>query len=337
MDMLASEKKDLINEARAVLTLEADSILSLVDRVGEGFAKMIEVIDQCKGRVIIGGIGKSGIIARKIVATLNSTGTRALFLHPVEAMHGDLGSVSPEDILIALSASGETDELNILIPSIHRIGCTIIAFTGNKQSSLAHLSDIIIDVGVEREACPLGLAPTSSTTAMLAMGDALAVVLINRKKFKSDDFKRFHPGGTLGQRLASEVGDIMLTGEAIPAVSEGTGLISALAQMNRHNLGVILVLGQGETLAGIITDGDIRRAVVNGLALASLSVDDIMTREPQTAQPDSPAYDALNTMEKFQITVLPIINHNRRVEGILHLHDILGKGEFKFNGMSSHH
>ncbi|MEJ2039803.1 MAG: KpsF/GutQ family sugar-phosphate isomerase [Desulfosarcinaceae bacterium] len=311
-------------------------MLALAERVNGRFADMVDAICRCKGRVIIGGIGKSGIIARKIVATLNSTGTRALFLHPVEAMHGDLGSVCPDDILIALSASGETDELNILLPSIRKIGCTIVAFTGNPASTLAGRSDIVIDVGVEKEACPLGLAPTCSTTAMLAMGDALAVVLINRKHFKSDDFKKFHPGGALGQRLASKVGDIMLTGEAVPAVRLGTDLGPALERMNRHNLGVLLILDEDSVLAGIITDGDIRRAVAEGRTLRNVSVDEVMTLKPHAAQPEAPAYDALNTMENYQITVLPITDIGGRVQGILHLHDILGKGEFKFNGKTSH-
>ena len=333
--MKTIKKKQLVGEARDVLRLEANSILALVERVNGRFADLVEAVCDCKGRVIIGGIGKSGIIARKIVATLNSTGTRALFLHPVEAMHGDLGSVCPDDILIALSASGETDELNILLPSIRKIGCTIVAFTGHLSSTLAKLSDIVIDVGVEKEACPLGLAPTCSTTAMLAMGDALAVVLINRKHFNSDDFKRYHPGGALGQRLAGKVGDIMLTGEAVPSVPLGTDLGEALALMNRHNLGVILILDKGDLLAGIITDGDIRRAVAKGMPLDNATVERIMTREPHALPPEAPAYDALNIMERYQITVLPITEANGRVQGILHLHDILGKGEFKFNGRIS--
>ncbi|GAG82207.1 unnamed protein product, partial [marine sediment metagenome] len=206
----------IIKDAIKVLKIEAEGILGLVDRIDDNFPKMVELICRSKGRLIISGIGKSGLVGRKIVATLNSTGTRSLFLHPAEAMHGDLGMVDSDDIFIALSNSGETDELNSLIPSIRKIGCTTIAFTGNKTSTLAKHSDIIIDVGVEREACPMGLAPTASSTALLAMGDALAVTLINKKHFKSSDFKKIHPGGILGQRLSSNVQDMMLTGASIP-------------------------------------------------------------------------------------------------------------------------
>jgi arabinose-5-phosphate isomerase len=326
------ETKKILDEARDVLQLESTSILEMSLRLDDNFARMVDSICRCEGRVIIGGIGKSGIIARKIAATLNSTGTRALFLHPVEAMHGDLGVVSPDDVFLALSASGETDELNVLLPPIRSVGCPIIAFTGNLTSTLAGLSDIVIDTGVKKEACPLGLAPTSSTTAMLAMGDALAVVLISRKQFKKDDFKRFHPGGALGQRLARNVADFMMTGDAVPLIRVGVDMKSAIDEMNRHSLGVILVLDQNDRLAGIITDGDIRRAVAMGIDLFSLPVDQVMSTTPRRAQPETPAYDALYTMEHYQITVLPITDNEEKVKGILHLHDILGKGEFKFNG-----
>jgi arabinose-5-phosphate isomerase len=331
--MHPAEDKDILAEAGAVLTLEAESILRLVQRLDGRFARMVEMICTSKGRVVVSGIGKSGIIARKIAATLNSTGTRSLFLHPVEAMHGDIGIVSPDDIFLALSSSGETHELNLLLPTIRNtVGCPIVAFTGNPASTLAKQSNLVIDVGVEKEACPLGLAPTSSTTAMLAMGDALAVVLIQRKEFKSDDFKRFHPGGALGQRLARKVGDIMLTGAAIPWIRTGASMDSAIEEMNRHSLGVILILELNDGLAGIITDGDIRRAVARRDPLHTMCVDQLMSTTPRQAQPETPAYDALNTMEHFQITVLPITDENKRIKGILHLHDILGKGEFTFKG-----
>ena len=322
----------VLNDAASVLKLEADSILNLTHRLDHNFVRMVDLICKCSGRAIIGGIGKSGIIARKIAATLNSTGTRSLFLHPVEAMHGDLGMVGSDDVFLALSASGETDELNILLPSIRKIGCPIVAFTGNRNSTLAQHSDLIIDVGVEKEACPLGLAPTCSTTAMLAMGDALAVVLINRKQFKSDDFKRFHPGGALGQRLAQKVGDIMLIDDAVPSVQVGSSMWAAVMEMNRHSLGVILILDGDGKLAGIITDGDIRRAVAMQKAISELTVDQMMTADPHHAHPEAPAYDALNIMERYEITILPITDAQGIVKGIVHLHDILGKGEFKFNG-----
>ncbi len=322
----------ILDEAASVLELESHSILQMSRRLDENFIQMVEMIFKSSGRVIIAGIGKSGIIARKIVATLNSTGTRALFLHPVEAMHGDLGMVSPDDVFIALSSSGETDELNMLLPRIRSEGCPIIAFTGNAHSFLAGHSDLIIDVAVEKEACPLGLAPTSSTTAMMAMGDALAVVLINRKQFKPDDFKRFHPGGALGQRLAQKVGDIMLTGDAVPSIATGSPMAAAIQEIDRHSLGVILITDPQDRLIGIITDGDIRRALSRKQDLMAMTVDTIMSKNPHSAQVDTPAYDALNTMENHQITVLPITDKQKKVKGVLHLHDILGKGEFKFNG-----
>jgi len=321
-----------IKQAIEVLKIEAEGILKLVDRIDDNFTKMVESIYLSKGRLIISGIGKSGLVGRKIVATLNSTGTRSLFLHPAEAMHGDLGMVGPDDIFLALSNSGETDELNTLVPSIRKIGCTIIAFTGNTNSTLAKHSDIIIDVCVDREACPLGLAPTASTTALLAMGDALAVVLINKKHFNSSDFKKIHPGGTLGQRLAGKVKDIMLSGTFIPRVPAGATMKAAIREINRLELGATFVVGPNDTLDGIITDGDLRRLLTTGESIYEKTVEDVMTKNPRTVAPDTPAYDALNIMEQFQITVLPITDPDGRIRGILHLHDILGKGEFKFNG-----
>jgi len=322
----------VIKQAAEVLKIEAQGILELIDRIDKSFTEMVELIYNSKGRLIVGGIGKSGIVGRKIVATLNSTGTRSIFLHPVEAMHGDLGMVSHEDIFIALSNSGETDELNILIPSIRNVGCTVIAFTGNTDSTLAKNSDIIIDVSVSKEACPLGLAPTASTTALLAMGDALAVVLINKKHFQTTDFKKIHPGGAIGQRLSGQVSDIMIAGDLIPLVSEGSPMEEAVKTIDRSKLGAALISNADKTLAGIITDGDIRRFIVRHTTIAGSTVEDLMTINPQATRPDTPAYDALNIMEKYQITVLPVTDNSGNICGILHLHDILGKGEFKFNG-----
>jgi arabinose-5-phosphate isomerase len=327
-----SEAQKIIAEAKEVLQLESQSILQLGQYIDESFTQLVQQICDCKGRVIIGGIGKSGIIGRKITATLNSTGTRSIFLHPVEALHGDLGMVEPEDLFLGLSYTGETNELNALVGSLRKMGCRIIAFTGNPRSTLAKQSDIVINVSVEKEACPLGLAPTCSTTAMLAMGDALAVTLINRKRFNSEDFKRFHPGGALGQRLAGKVRDIMLTGDSVPLIGIDEEMSTAMERMNQHSLGVILIVDRNRTLAGIITDGDIRRIVAQRRSPLEIPIEGIMTGTPHVAYPETPAYDALNTMERYQITILPIIDENREIKGILHLHDILGKGEFKFNG-----
>ncbi len=327
-----AEAERILQEAAQVLRTEAEGILKLADRIDGRFAEMVEAIYRSAGRLIVGGIGKSGIVGRKITATLNSTGTRALFLHPVEAMHGDLGMVSRDDIFLALSNSGETEELNMLIPMVRAIGCKIIAFTGNPASTLACNSDIVIDAGVEKEACPLGLAPTSSTTALMAMGDALAVALINKRHFKPADFKKFHPGGALGNRLSSRVADIMLAGGETPSVRDDASMTEAVAEIDRLSLGVTLILTEDRRMAGIITDGDIRRAVARNKPLAEMSVRDVMTPNPRTVSPASPVYDALNIMEQYQITVLPVIDASGRAAGVLHLHDILGKGEFKFNG-----
>jgi arabinose-5-phosphate isomerase len=322
-----------LDEARQVLQIEADGIVRLIDHLDHRFDQMVEIILKATGRVIVSGIGKSGIIGRKIAATLNSTGTRSLFLHPVEAVHGDLGIVGPEDVFLAMSYSGETDELNILMPSIRNIGCPVISMTGNPASTLAKHSDIIIDVGVEKEACPLGLAPTASTTALLAMGDALAVVLINKKQFKTSDFKRFHPGGTLGRRLASQVKDIMFSDEAVPTVTTSASMQEAVEEMDRHGLGALIIVDENQRLAGILTDGDLRRMIAQKKSIFDQSLAAVMTPSPRHAFTQTPAFDALNVMEQYEITVLPIVDHDRRVMGILHLHDILGKGEFKFNGV----
>ncbi|MFW5975473.1 MAG: KpsF/GutQ family sugar-phosphate isomerase [Desulfosalsimonas sp.] len=322
-----------IKRATEVLRIEAEGIINLADRLDESFNSLVDLIYKSRGRVIVAGIGKSGLIARKIVATLNSTGTRSLFLHPVEAMHGDLGIVSADDVFIALSNSGETDELNILIPSIKSAGCPVIAFTGNPNSDLGSRSDIVINVGVEKEACPLGLAPTASTSAQLAMGDALAVVLLEKRKFKPSDFQKFHPGGNLGRRLAYKVSDIMLTGTSVPRVTETTDMETALAEMDRQRLGVVFITDANDILTGIITDGDIRRMVVKKVPFYESSVSDLMMKGPKHVDPAMPLYEALNMMETYQITVLPAIDRDGQLVGALHLHDILGKGALKFNSV----
>jgi arabinose-5-phosphate isomerase len=322
----------IIEQAAEVLKIEADAIMGLIEKLDERFIHMVDWICQSTGRVIIAGIGKSGLIGRKIAATLNSTGTNAFFLHPVEAMHGDLGMVCKGDVFIALSNSGETDELNILIPSIRTVGCRVIAFTGAPHSTLAGLSDLVIDVGVHKEACPLGLAPTSSTTALLAMGDALAVTLIEKKQFKSSDFKKFHPGGKLGQRLAGNVDGIMLTGAKIPTVGIDANLREAVMVIDRFKLGVVLVVDSSNRLQGILTDGDVRHLMAMGSWNPDRVISGVMTRNPKHLATETPAYDALDLMEHHQITVLPITDNQKIVVGVLHLHDILGKGQFKFSG-----
>ena len=325
-------EQDVLQRARDVLRIEAKGLLDLADKLDNRFTTMVQMITECPGRLIVSGIGKSGIIGRKIVATLNSTGSNALFLHPVEAMHGDLGVVKPGDIFMALSAGGETDELNHLLPSIRTRGCQIIALCGNPHSHLARQSDLLVDVGVDAEACPLGLVPTTSTTAMLAIGDALAVVLSEKLKFKSDDFRRIHPGGLLGKRLSSRVSDLMASGKRIPKVRSGSSMQDAVTALDRGGLGAVLVLNDRQELSGIITDGDIRRMVVSQKSIENLRVEQVMTPQPQTVTPEVPSYDALNLMERRQITVLPVTDQTGLVKGILHLHEILGKGAFKFSG-----
>jgi len=325
----------IIENARKVLKIEAESILTLIHKVDISFENLVKDICRSRGRVIITGIGKSGLIGRKIAATLSSTGTNALFLHPVEAVHGDLGMVSRDDVVIAISNSGETSELNQLLPVIREVGCRLAGFTGNLSSTMAGFCDLVIDTGVEKEACPLNMAPTSSTTAQLAMGDALAVALIHEKKFKKSDFMKSHPGGALGQRLACKVGEIMFEAGAFPCVTMGNTMTRAIEEMDTFKLGAVIVLNKEKQLMGIITDGDIRHCVaVSTPDFGQVAVEKIMTPTPHFLGIDAFLYDALNLMEKYEITVLPIVGEENRLEGILHLHDILGKGSFKFNGGS---
>jgi arabinose-5-phosphate isomerase len=317
-----------VDEARKVIQIEADGLLSLIDQIDSQFDKAIDLIMKCPSRVIITGIGKSGIIGQKISATLNSTGTSSFFLHPVEAMHGDLGIVDPNDIILAISYSGETSELNILLPTLKCRGNKLIALTGNPDSSLAHAADAVLNAKVPKEACPMGLAPTASTTAALAIGDALAVVLLNRKKFNESDFRRNHPGGSLGERLKAHVSEVMLTGDAIPVVSKNALLTDAIEILNIRNIGAVLVLDEKKHSIGILTDGDIRRLVVKLPAFAGKSVAETMTPFPKTIQEGRLAVDALSIMQRHEVTVLPVVNDLNEVTGIIHLHDLLGKGEF---------
>jgi arabinose-5-phosphate isomerase len=320
------EKDESIKEARKVLKIEAESILSLVDRIDANFSKAVDIIYQSKGRVIITGIGKSGLIGRKIVATLTSTGTPALFIHPVEGMHGDLGIVTKNDVMLAISNSGETLELNTLISSARDIGVPLVAFTGNTSSALSRMSDVVIDVGVEREACPFGLVPTSSTTASLAMGDALAAALIKKRDFSEQDFRKFHPGGTLGQRLLAKVRDVMVNDKQIPKVFSGTSALQAIEEIDKKNLGFVIVTDRETHLLGILTDGDVRRCVKNGVIFKGKSVDDLMTRSPKTIDENMSVGQTIEAMEKDEITTFLVVNTDNQIKGYIHLHDILGRG-----------
>lgn len=315
-----------INQAKEVLRIEAESISNLIDKVDHNFSRAVDIIYRSKGRVIVTGIGKSGLVGKKIVATLTSTGTPAIFLHPVEGLHGDLGIVNRDDVILAISNSGETNELNLLTFSIKEIGIPLIAFTGNRESTLARASDITIDVGVEREACPFGLAPTSSTTATLAMGDALAVALIDRKSFTEKDFYKFHPGGNLGQRLMARVKDLMISGESIPRIYSGTPAIDAIDKIDANNLGFILIVDSDNHLLGIFTDGDIRRHVRKRINFEEKIVDDIMTRSPKTIDPNKSIAETIEELQKAEITTLAVVDEKGSLEGYIHLHDILGRG-----------
>ncbi len=319
-----------IEEAREVLAIEEQGLAAVRERIGEEFNQAVDAILSCPSRLVITGIGKSGIIGQKISATLNSTGTPSFFLHPVEAMHGDLGMVAASDVVIAISYSGETSELNALLVSLKKRGTTIIAMTGGQGSTLARSSDIVLDINIPQEACPLGLAPTASTTATLAMGDALAVVLLKRKQFQAADFRENHPGGSLGERLKVNVSEVMLTGEGIPSVPVNTPVSTAVEVLNRESIGAVLIIDEKRKILGIITDGDVRRAVAEGNDLQVVRVDEFMTPAPVSISHTMQAVDALSIMQQYEITVLPIVSEEEELIGILHLHDLLGKGEFRF-------
>lgn len=316
----------VIARAREVLAIEAESILHLIDKVGASFAKAVNLIYASPGRVIITGIGKSGLIGKKIVATLTSTGTQAIFLHPVEGIHGDLGIVTKADVILAISNSGETAELNLLISAIRRLGAPIIALTGCLTSSLARCADVTIDVGVAREACPFGLAPTSSTTAVLAMGDALAVALIEKREFKESDFYRFHPGGNLGLRLRAKVADVMITGENIPRVVAGATALAAIAEIDAKNKGFVLVTDDQNRLLGILTDGDIRRFISKAMDFNVKKVEELMTRSPKTIGGSASLAATIELMQREEITTLTVVDEDNKLRGYIHLHDILGRG-----------
>ena len=318
-----------IDEAKQVLAIEEQGLAAVRERIGKEFNEAVERILNCPSRLVITGIGKSGLVGQKISATLNSTGTPSFFLHPVEAMHGDLGMVTSSDVVIAISYSGESAELNALLISLQKRGNSIIAMTGSRNSTLARASDTVLDIQVPQEACPLGLAPTASTTATLAMGDALAVVLLNRKQFQATDFRKNHPGGSLGERLQVNVSEVMQQGDSIPAVASGTPAIEAVSVLNRKNLGAVLITDKDQRLLGIITDGDVRRAVAEATDLNQRTAEQLMTSDPVSSKANIQAVDALSILQQYEITILPIVGENKQLIGILHLHDLLGKGEFR--------
>ncbi len=308
-----------------MLRIESEAIAGLIPKVGEGFARAVELILNCRGRVIITGLGKSGIVGKKIAATLTSTGTSAYFLHPVEAVHGDLGMVLKNDVVICISKSGNTDEITNLFPMLKEIGVPIITLTGNMRSALAQRSDVVLDVSVAEEACPLDLAPTASTTATMAMGDALAVALLKKRDFGREEFAFLHPGGTLGKKLL-RISELMFTGEHIPMVTPAASLREVIFEITRKRFGCTCVVNETGLLAGLITDGDLRRTMQAREDLRSLQASDFMNPAPKTISPSARASQALEVMKQYNILQIVVIDEARRPVGMLHLHDLLEAG-----------
>jgi arabinose-5-phosphate isomerase len=319
-----------VEQAQEVLTVEAEGIYAVRDNLGAEFEQAVDLIMDCPSRLVITGIGKSGLVGQKISATLNSTGTPSFFLHPVEAMHGDLGMVSPTDVVLAISYSGETTELNGLLASLKERAVQIIAMTGRPDSTLSGYAAVTLNVAVPKEACPLGLAPTTSTTATLALGDALAVALLRRNQFQAEDFRRNHPGGSLGERLKVAVREVMLRGDKVPRVDEQAGIEQAVVELNGKNIGAVLVVAPSGELKGILTDGDVRRLLIDREGIDNRKVTEVMTSDPVSIDPELMAADALSLMQSREITVLAVVDAAGKLQGILHLHDLLGKGEFRF-------
>ncbi|MFT3801948.1 MAG: KpsF/GutQ family sugar-phosphate isomerase [Burkholderiaceae bacterium] len=305
------------------MNIESDAVAALVDHLDHRFVAACETILACRGRVIVSGIGKSGHIARKLAATLASTGTPSFFVHPAEASHGDLGMVTGQDVFIAMSNSGTTEELLAIVPLIKRMGASLIAMTGRPESPLAQLADVHLYTGVAREACPLNLAPTASTTAALAMGDALAVTLLEARGFGADDFAQSHPGGALGRRLLVRVSDVMRTGDAIPRVSPGAGLRDAILEVTRKRIAMTAICDDDGTVRGIFTDGDLRRLLERDGDLRHLRIDDVMTRSPASIGPDALAAEAVRLMEERRINQLLVVDDQGRLVGALHIQDLL--------------
>ncbi len=319
-------REEIIEKGKEVIRIEAESVANLIERVGNDFAEAVEIIYRSKGRVILTGMGKSGLIARKIVATMNSTGTAAIYLHPTDALHGDLGMVRKEDVVIIISKSGTTDELERLFPMFKRLGVKIIAMSGNKDSDLANESDTFLDISVKEEACPHNLAPTSSTTTTLAMGDALAVALLGKRNFTLDDFAFLHPGGSLGKRLSLKIEEIMISGDGVPIVKENAEFKDVIFEMTSKRLGTTSVVDAEGKLIGIITDGDLRRLLERTMDINGLTAKDVMSKNPKVMQAEYLASFALQQMENFNITTLIIIDKKNNPTGIVHLHDLIKLG-----------
>lgn len=317
---------DFRTPALQAIRIERDAISALEHRIDDHFKRACEVIMACKGRVVVTGMGKSGHIGHKIAATLASTGTPSFFVHPGEASHGDMGMITSQDVVIAISNSGNTSEVVTILPLIKRMGAPLISMTGNPTSTLAKEAVANLDVSVETEACPLGLAPTSSTTATLVMGDALAVALLEARGFSAEDFAFSHPGGSLGRKLLLRVSDIMHTGDRIPIVNEDTALSGALLEISRKGLGMTTVVNASGTMTGIFTDGDLRRTLDKSIDVHTTPIRDVMTRNGRTIQPDQLAAEALNVMEGLKISALPVTDVDGALVGAINMHDLLRAG-----------
>jgi len=317
------DREKLLQLGRTVIETEAQAVTGLLPRIDENFFRACRQILDCHGRTVVTGMGKSGHVARKIAATLASTGTPALFVHPGEASHGDLGMITPVDVVIVLSNSGETDEIITLLPVIKRLDVPLIALTGSPDSTLGRAATVHINVGVAREACPLGLAPTASTTAALVMGDALAVALLEARGFSKEDFALSHPGGALGRQLLLRVSDIMHTGAAIPRVASGTPLVKALVEMTAKGLGTTAVVDAGNRVMGIYTDGDLRRTLDNRTDIHNVKIEDVMTANCRTITAGALAAEALHMMEEYKINALLVVDETNNLVGMLNMHDLL--------------
>src|SRR5712664_3204073 len=312
----------VLDLARRVLAIEADAVRALIERIDERFLAAVSLILERRGRVLVSGIGKSGHIARKIASTLSSTGTSAYFVHSAEASHGDLGMIESGDVFIAISYSGSSDELLDIVPLVKRLGAKLIAITGSPDSALAREADVHLDAGVAQEACPLNLAPTASTTAALALGDALAVALLDARGFDEQDFARAHPGGALGRKLLIHVSDVMRTGNDLPAVSDTDSFSDMLAEISRKSMGMTAILGRGKKVVGIFTDGDLRRTLERKPDIRALKITDVMKRNPHTITPHKLAAEALELMERHKINQLLVATETGELVGALNMHDL---------------
>jgi len=312
--------------AREVLAIEAQGVLDLAPRLGADFLRALELVLECRGRVVVTGMGKSGHIANKIAATFASTGTPAFYMHPGEASHGDLGMITGDDVVLALSNSGESDELLTILPAIRRRGARVVAMTGNAASTLARESDVHLDAGVAKEACPLNLAPTASTTAALALGDALAVAALDARGFGKEDFALTHPGGTLGRRLLVHVEDLMRTGDAIPKVKSGALLAEALLEMSRKGLGMTAIVDDEDRLLGVYTDGDLRRTLERPIDIRATPIDQVMTRNPRVIGPRKLAAEAAQIMQERKILAMVVVDEANRLIGAFNMHELLRAG-----------